>query len=264
MPDIIPPWQFAPNEVPWARWVQERIIKLSRDAELAAQRAGNDSSAQQGTIQVLGQLIAALRGDVENAFANIRIDMSQVPTGDLPQERVTGTWTKGVTTGDPVSTSGALTGDAGLTSVGAANFDVTTLPGGRDALWINTATGRIGQTSSTLRKKTNLRPVEYTAEQFLAVAPTLYEYLAQLAIRDDPENPNYDPQYVVPTDVGVIAEHLIEAGLDAFVIFDGEGLPANVDYGRFAAIGLLVIGRSAEERMERLRERVAEIEEQAA
>lgn len=153
------------------------------------------------------------------------------------------TATGNVDVGGNVDASGTVTAAAGMTSPGVAATDITAIPGSRTPVWVHEASGIIGQTSSTIRKKTNLEPVPFTAEQFLSVQPYMFQYTAQLAVRDDPENPYYDPDYVPRTEVGLIAEHLDEAGLSAFVIYDGEGQPANVDYAAFGAVAALVIGR---------------------
>lgn len=163
-----------------------------------------------------------------------------------------------ITVGGNANVTGTVTGTAGITSVGAYNLNVVGLPGsGRVAAWIHSS-GAFGQTVSSERYKTGIEPVPYTAEQFLAVAPVVFEYIAQRAIRDDPENPYYNPDYVVPLEVGVIAERLIDAGLDLYVAWEDEArtIPQGVHYAEFAAHAALVIGRAQQEQLDALTARL--------
>lgn len=147
---------------------------------------------------------------------------------------------------------GTLTATAGISSTGVYNLDVSTLPGSRRTNWTN-VNGAIGYAPSTRRKKTRIRRAGYKAAQFLAVIPYLFEYIAQREIRDDPDNPYFDPTYVVPTEHGVMAEQLIENGLEDFVNFDEEtGEPTDVDYAGFAALAVLTIGADHEARLRAL------------
>ena len=198
---------------------------------------------------------------------NRRLRMLEMPTGeqlfraldqvkqlilDLPglvAAAVTSFLSAGFTTGSMhatgnVQVDGTLTATAGITSPGVALTDITTIPGTRASVWVHNSAYVIGQTSSTLRKKTNLEPTNYTAEQFLSVQPYFFQYKAQVAIRDDPDNVYYDPTYEPQSEVGLMAEHLIDAGLGAFVQYDADGLPANIDYAAFGAIASLVIGKA--------------------
>jgi hypothetical protein len=159
------------------------------------------------------------------------------------------TSTGNVTVGGNVSASGTVTATAGLTSLGVGATDVTLLPGTRYQTWVNVPTGIIGQTASTITKKTNLAPVPYTAAQFLSVMALVFEYIGQVDIRDNPSNPNYDPHYIVPLEIGLVAEHLIEAGLSLYVQFNEAGEPMNIDYATFGAHAALVIGRDHETRI---------------
>lgn len=147
-----------------------------------------------------------------------------------------------------VTAGGTVTGTAGITSTGVYALDVTTLPGGRAATWVH-VTGRLGQTVSSITKKTDLTPAPYKASQFLACAPFLYHYTAQLDIRDNPDNPNFDPAYVVPWDVGFIAEYLIDNGLGDFVFFNEDGSPRGIHYAEFGSVFAAVVGRDHEARI---------------
>lgn len=150
----------------------------------------------------------------------------------------------GVTWAGPVTTTGTVQADTGITSVGAYNLDVTTLAGARRGAWWHVS-GAAGYAPSTRKRKQGIEDAGFTPEQFMAIAPKVFEYRAQADIRDNPENPQHDPQYEVPLEVGLIAEDLVDAGLGAFVFRDDEGEPAGIDYATFGAICSLVLGQAA-------------------
>ena len=152
--------------------------------------------------------------------------------------------TNNITAGGNITAQGVVTGVAGINSVGAYNLDVTTLAGSRRGAWWHQS-GAAGYAPSTRARKQNIRGSDFRPEQFMAIAPQVFEYRAQADIRDNPENPQYDPSYVVPLEVGLIAEDLIEAGLGAFVFEDENGRPAGIDYATFGAICSLVLGQAA-------------------
>jgi hypothetical protein len=239
-------WKAPAEQVEWLRWAQSEITSLRNQVDRLTNSSGNTNSTQTSTLELLSRKIVDLDGRVSDAIANLSIDMSQVATGDLTQTRVTGTWTKSV------STSGSVTADAGITSTGVFNLDVSSLPGARRTDWVN-VNGQIGYAPSSITKKENIRNYEGMAENFLACQPVVFEYVGQVAIRDDPENPNYDPDYKVPQEVGHVAEWLMEQGLDEFVFYDDDGVsPAGINYAEFAAVGMVVVGRDHESRLQRL------------
>lgn len=152
--------------------------------------------------------------------------------------------TNNITAGGNATIHGTLTGVAGINSLGAYNLDVTTLAGPRRTAWWHSS-GAAGYAPSTRTRKQNIQPAEFTPEQFMAIAPKVFEYRAQADIRDNPGNPQHDPNYVVPLEIGLIAEDLLDAGLGAFVFDDDEGRPAGIDYATFGAICSLVLGQAA-------------------
>lgn len=153
--------------------------------------------------------------------------------------------------GNITSTAGTGSFAVGLTSPGVYTTDITLLPGARTSAWVHN-TGVLGQTISSITKKTNLQQVPFTASQFLSVLPFIYEYKGQVDIRDNPENEYYDPKYVVPHEVGMMAEHLIDAGLEIFVEYDEDSQPNGIRYELFGAVAALVIGADHEERLKKL------------
>jgi hypothetical protein len=162
-----------------------------------------------------------------------------------------------VDAGGNVNASGNVNGangvfPTGVSSVGAFNLDVSTLPGTRHTSWIHSS-GAMGFAPSTREKKTNIRPYDKPASAFLACQPQMFEYIAQVDIRDNPANPYYDPTYVVPTDTGALAEDLCDNDLGEFVFYEEDGTTlAGIDYVGFCAVGMLVIGRDHETRLQAL------------
>ena len=158
--------------------------------------------------------------------------------------------TSGTVTGGSVTATGVVTGNAGITSTGAAALDLSTIPGSRQPAWQHIATGRYGFAPSSLDTKMNLSTVlPFSAEDVYAAVPYVYEYIGQVAIRDNPENEYYDPDYIVPTELGLIAQYLIENNMSMFVVFNDSGEPKTVDYALFGAIANLVAVQNLDNRI---------------
>lgn len=157
----------------------------------------------------------------------------------------------------PVTTSGEGNFAAGIRSTGAAALDVSTLSGSRQSTWQHISTGRFGYAPSTLAEKRNLRPVPFSAAAVLEIAPRVFHYRGQLDIRDNPDNPEYNPEYQVPDEVGVIAEELIAAGLELFVVRGEDGAPRGVHYDLFGVVAALLVGRDHEARIVELERRLS-------
>jgi hypothetical protein len=129
---------------------------------------------------------------------------------------------------------------SGLSSVGAYNTNVSLLAGARQTVWQHYS-GVYGYAPSSRELKTNLEPVPFTAADVLAVTPQMFQYKAQVAIREDPEHPNYDPAYVVPWEVGLMAEDLIAHNMACFVFWNEDGTPRGINYDLFGAVAPLVV-----------------------
>ncbi|MGV8852335.1 MAG: hypothetical protein ACOH1M_07200 [Rhodoglobus sp.] len=187
------------------------------------------------SVEKLTQLVTDLPGEIDAALA-IEVNTGNVnATGNVAAVNVNAT--------------GSGTFPAGLNSVGVFNLDVSTLPGTRRTDWVNIS-GAIGYAPSSITKKTNVANYTGKASAFLACQPVVFEYIGQVAIRDDPENPHYDPNYIVPTELGFIAEWLVELGLSEFVFYEEDGVtPAGIHYAEFAAVAAVVIGRDLDARL---------------
>lgn len=160
----------------------------------------------------------------------------------------------GVTWAGPVSTAGSLSAGGSITAAGPVslvdtyNFDVTSLPGQRRTMSVHVS-GRVGQTVSTKTKKTNEVPFPVPAAAFLELGRYLFQMKAQIDIRDNPDNPYYDPNYEVPWEPGYFAEELQAAGLGMFVYTNEDGTAAGINYDLFAAVGFGVVGADHETRI---------------
>jgi hypothetical protein len=126
---------------------------------------------------------------------------------------------------------------------------VSLLSGARQTVWQHNS-GVYGFAPSSIKTKTNLKPVPFSAADVLAVTPYVFQYRGQVAIRDDPDNDEYDPDYVVPWEIGLMAEHLIEHNMACFVFWDPDGVtPRGINYDLFGAIAPLVVLADQERRL---------------
>jgi hypothetical protein len=259
MADRVPDFNADPGQVPFLRWARTKIEELERDAARRAAGEGNSNRGQNGTLTALGTQIVNVAANMQAAIDELQLDATQITSGLLDparidtvdQAKVTGTWDK------PVATTGTGQFDTGVTSIGAYGTDITLLPGLRSDLWVH-AGGTFGQTVSTIAKKMNLGQVPFAAADVLACVPFVFEYIGQVEIRDNPDNPYFDPAYVVPLEIGMMAEHLVERGLDLFVYFEEDGrTPRGINYALFGAVCALVVGRDHEERLANTERRLA-------
>ncbi|WP_137771891.1 MULTISPECIES: tail fiber domain-containing protein [unclassified Microbacterium] len=128
---------------------------------------------------------------------------------------------------DFLSANKASTGDvaakanqADLDYVQAGNMkpDVynRSITGTRRALWVQD-NGLIGYAASTERYKKFIRPHEVTDEQIAMLTLVSYQWRAAVAEDDRRE-------------VGLIAERLVDAGLEWVVFFNEEGTPEGINY----------------------------------
>jgi hypothetical protein len=103
------------------------------------------------------------------------------------------------------------------------------------AAYINGPDGRFGATPSARRFKQDITAKVYTVTEAVRLSALVVNYrlIEAVAMYDD----------AAPTEVGVIAESLIDAGFSEFVAFDADGNTLSVHYERLC---LVVMGAFAE------------------
>jgi len=184
-----------------------------------------------------------------------RIRTLEIPTGeqlsrtlakvqqliaDLPG-MVTAYLASGFTTGS-MTASGAVTaaGDIKTTAghlftPAGYSYDITYT---RRTAWLGND-GRVAWASSSRRRKTNIEPSMVDPLAVLRVSSFVFQYLAEVAKRDDPSSEGYvGPDYTVAWEFGTMAEDLDELGLGVVVDYDEDGSPAGINY---SGLGLLAI-----------------------
>ena len=174
-------WAIPPGEDALVREQQDQARTARENA--AARRLEDSEIGDGGELLVNGSLRVTGSLTMPGALAS---------AGALVAATAVNAGTN-VTAGNDVISNGRGVFTGGITSVGVAATNVTLLPGSRSIVYVVDATGVIGQTTSSIRYKTELAPVEYTAAQFLDVMPLVFRYIGQLDIRNNPDNPNYDP-----------------------------------------------------------------------
>lgn len=122
---------------------------------------------------------------------------------------------------------------AGLDSVylGALSTAVydRNLAGTRRAAWIQ-SDGLLGYSASSERYKKNIEPFEITDEQIAALVVVSYQFRAPLAAGGR-------------TEIGLIAERLVDAGLSWAVFFNEDGTPEGINYDMIGVALLPVVQR---------------------
>lgn len=111
------------------------------------------------------------------------------------------------------------------------------------------ADGRLGVTTSSRRFKRILANVEADPLAILEITPVLYQYLWAYAELGD----------AAFIEAGLIAEDLVEAGLDWLVFYDDEGKPFGIHYER-VALAVLIATKYVWARHVELDARVSKLE----
>jgi hypothetical protein len=217
--------------------MQERVeASEKRETELVS-LVGNLQDALNSALGLLGAL---------SGFdpSTIQIDMSQVPTGNLDQTRVTGNWDKSVVTAGSVSAAGGVgstgtgTFDTGVTSTGMYAQSVAGMGGFRTvSVALNGVTG--GLTSSA-KFKTDIVDAEIPLEALRKLRVVFYRYLAQVPFDQARE----------PINLGLIAEEVDALGLTWLVDYDDEGAPYALNERMLPYVGIL-LAQLAHDRIDR-------------
>ena len=292
MVDVIPDPKNLPVEaMPWARAVTKNILQLLALGAQSGQRNVNTLAQLQSTIQALGVNLSNLNTRFTAALTTMTFDAGQVISGvfniaripTIPAANVSGTWTNSVSTTGTVGATGNIASSSDLiasNNVSAGNnvFAPTAgliggnIPGTRLTAWIEVATGRIGNTSSSERFKMNIRESAIDPLKVLTIMPKYYQYISEVRKRDDPTYEFYvGPNYHVALEIGMIAEDLHAAGLWEFVAYHhdkdgklsldpmGNPIPDSIHYANWA-IALQVVARYQQKRIDNLESRLLALE----
>lgn len=177
-----------------------------------------------------GTSMNSLVAQVQEAIANITTTVTAAITANSYTK--TQIDTKIASPGEiaptTVSTSSDVQVGGKLLNPDAVSFVITTP---RYTGWIETATGRHGNTSSSRRFKQDIVDAQIDVDAFLSVVPFLFHYIAEVRKRDDPSFEEYvGPDYVVADEYGLMAEDLDAAGMTPWVYYDADGRPESVNY----------------------------------
>ena len=190
-----------------------------------------------------------LASDIDaGKLASGTVNIDRIPT--IPSSKLgTGNWNMGVATLTTVnvtasgvvsagdfSSGGTLTANGGITSTAVYNQTNT----GR-AMFVS-ATGVFGIGSSSERFKENIVDAVIDVDA-----------VKQIQVRNFTYKPDFDNDQSVQ--VGVIAEELVELGLEQFVFFDDEGRADGVAYEKLA-LALIPVIREQDARISAIESRL--------
>lgn len=284
--DVIPDPKNLPVEsMPWARALTKAVTRLVLLGEQSGQRTGNTLAQLQSTIQALGVNVSNLNVKFNNALTTLTFDAGQVISGvfniaripTIPSGQISGTITNPISSSGNVSAAGTVSASVDVTAgnnvyAPTAGVIAGNIPGTRLTAWIEVATGRIGNTSSSARFKMNIRESSIDPLKVLAIMPKYYQYISEIRKRDDPAYEFYvGADYHVALEIGMIAEDLHAAGLWEFVAYHhdkdgklsldpmGNPIPDSIHYVNWA-IALQVVARYQQKRIDGLESRLAVLE----
>lgn len=274
----IPPMNLPPAGMPWARWIQNAVTGIQSTLSRMGTDAYNANHAQSSALGALGSQIVNLNSKFQAALAALTVAPSQVSPGTfgagvlLPSGNISGAIPTSALTGD--YTTGNVTATAALkgADVYATNAPGYNITGTRVAGWWESATGRAGTASSSSRYKTNIVPAATDPNALYGIPFHYYNYIAEVAKRDDPTSPDYvGPDYKVHLEIGGIAEEFHAAGLWEFVVYlrdedgnltlddNGAPIPDGLHY-ELLGVGALIAAQDLNKKLIDLTARVAKLE----
>lgn len=218
-----------------------------------------------------GTSVNSLVAQVQEAIANITSTVSAAIAANsyTKSEIDTKIANPGAISPTSVAASGAVSG-ASLSTTGDVQVggqlrdpdavgNVITSP--RYSVWIETGTGRFGNTSSSRRYKQDITDAQIDVEALLSVVPFVFHYIAEVRKRDDPTFEGYvGPEYVVADEYGLMAEDLHAAGMTPWVYYDADGRPDSVNY-TMLVVPLLAAARAERDARERVTEELRALTE---
>lgn len=245
-----PPANLGRESNPWGNVIQQRLVRAERAIDRLLNSSAMTSIANlTGSISATVAAISQIPTLVTELIAGATIQTSQL-NGTLDQSVVTGTWSKGVSTGDSIATSGTVSA-TDINSSGTASLNAVTanaigsipiynnnlVAGTIRDLQITSVDGRFGYIPSSQRFKSGIRPLDLSEPS----AITLLE-LVEYWYTEDPEQ---------QWRVGVIAEQAHALGYEWLVDYDDEGKPFGFRYSQLA-LAYLPYLRNVESRLKAL------------
>ena len=187
------------------------------------------AQVQQAIANITATVTAAIAA---NSYTKVQIDSKIASPGAIAPTTAT--------------TSGDVQVGGKLLNPDAVSYVITTP---RYTGWIETSTGRHGNTSSSRRFKQDIVDAQIDVDAFLSVVPFLFHYIAEVRKRDDPSFEEYiGPDYVVADEYGLMAEDLDAAGMTPWVYYDADGRPESVNY-TMLVVPLLAAARQQQEQI---------------
>lgn len=223
---IFPQRNLNQDALQWGGAVENHVQTIANAVSNVKNDTTNQNFTTNQTITVLGNKIAdvtsSIASQIATALGGISISASSITGGTLGS---------GITLAGPVTNSQNNTGNqfaaSDLFTFNGPGFNIT---GTRVAAWLESATGRIGMATSSLRYKTAIVDATTDPRAILSLSVKYYQYKSEVAKRDDPTADGYiGPNYHVPTNIGMIAEDFQAAGLWEFINYQYYGLPCGED-----------------------------------
>lgn len=188
----------------------------------------------QGLVEdIQDQLDSYMASRYTNAQIDSLVNGRALASHTHDQGQVTGTWTKGVSTGDPVY------------FVNAYNTDIT---GTRRTAWLQND-GRLGYASSSAERKAAIRLADIDVQGILGLAPRTFYYRNEVKRRTTLRI-NEGVDYRPAREVGLLA-HEVDEVAPWLVYHDAEGEPEGVEYAMLP-VALLAVMRDQERRLRAL------------
>lgn len=256
MPTSPEPKGASPDLMPFLRWVRQTLLEMISQQARQSLTDYNTNSSQNSTMSALVDRLGTVESMMETISSGLSIDASQVVSGTLDLLRIpvldsgripsldaskigSGTITV------PVAASGDVSATGNGTFNNAWNYNVSGVT--RLAVWMDSS-GRLGQTSSSERFKTNI-------EDFIP-NETAVRLLRLVSF-------NWKADYTEHThhkEVGLIAEQLHNLGLRWLVAYEADGkTPLGIHYDRLALVLLPLVQRLADD-LDDTKDRLEDIE----
>lgn len=246
---------LAPESQDWVRNVEATLDDLVRSAERRSQNSQATDRAQSSSMDLLTNRLGDLQSSLVAAFATLTITASQVASGVLHEARIPrnlpgalgvgGSFTAvgGITAGGNSSISGTLSVSGNATVTGDLFLPNSFLAASGYTVAYIDGTGRLARGASSARFKRNIQSWTPQMQAIFAMRLVTFYYTDEVLNGADPRR-----------EVGVIAEELMELGLNWLVYFNDEGLPMGVHYERIS-LALLPAIQNLNERVTALEEK---------